>query len=82
MFVNNSLCSTLDHPGKPTISLALGQTVGKLVLNEDYYVMKRYIMSISHAMIMIHDLSHRINRTIEKDMVSILLAMNLLRDIL
>ena len=44
--------------------------------------MKRYIVRILHAMIMTHDLSHRINRTIYKDMVSILQAMNLLRDVL
>ena len=29
------MCSTLDHLGKPTVSLALGQAVGKRVLNED-----------------------------------------------
>ena len=30
---------TLDHPDKPNTLLALGQTVGKLVLNEDLVVM-------------------------------------------
>ena len=35
MSVNNSLSSTLDHLGKLAISLALGQVVGKLVLNEN-----------------------------------------------
>ena len=39
-------------------------------------------MSISHAIILTHDLLHRIKYTIHKDMVSILHAMNLLRDVL
>ena len=30
--------------------------------------MKRYIVSILHAMIMTHDLSHRIKHAIQKDM--------------
>ena len=32
---SNSPCSTLDHPGKPTDSLAFGQIVGKLGFNVD-----------------------------------------------
>ena len=44
--------------------------------------MKMYIMSISHAMIMTRDLSYRIKRIIQKDMVNILRVMNLLRKIL
>ena len=35
MFIKNYQCSTLDHLGKSTVSLALGQKVEKLVLNED-----------------------------------------------
>ena len=37
---NNFLCSTLDHSSKPTVSIALGQVVGKLVLNEDLCIVE------------------------------------------
>ena len=39
-------------------------------------------MSISHAMIMIRDVSLRMNHAIQKDIVNTLRAMNLLSDIL
>ena len=58
MFVNNSLCSTLDHPGKPVVSLALRKTCTQRGLM--HHAMKRHIVSILHAMIMIHDSSLRI----------------------
>ena len=35
MSINNSQCLIQYHPGKPTVSLALGHAVGKLVLNKD-----------------------------------------------
>ena len=31
----NSQCSILDHVGKPIVSLALEQAIGKLVFNEN-----------------------------------------------
>ena len=40
MSINNSQFSTLDHLGKPTVSLALEQAVGKLVLNDDLSIMR------------------------------------------
>ena len=43
--------------------------------------MKRDIVSISHALIMPYDLSHRF-RTIKKHMVNILSGVNLLSDVL
>ena len=51
MSEKNSMCSTLDHSSKPTVSLALGQVVRKLVFNEDLgiYAMPRHIVSISHG---------------------------------
>ena len=39
-------------------------------------------MSISHAMVMTHYISHKINRIIQKAIVRILRAMNMLRDVL
>ena len=44
--------------------------------------MKGYIVSILHAMIMTHDLPHRINHKIQKDIVGTLCSMNLLCDVL
>ena len=77
------MCSILNHPNKLTISRTLGQSVKKLVLRRlNYYVIKRYIESISHAMIMAHNLPHKINHIIHKDIVSILRGMNMLCDIL
>ena len=48
---NNFLCSPLDHLGKPIVSLALGQVVGKH--DEEVHC------EISHAMIIPHDPSPR-----------------------
>ena len=47
-----------------------------------YYAMKRYIVSILHAMIKNCDLSPKIKHAIQKDMVITLRAMNLLSDVL
>ena len=44
--------------------------------------MKRYIVSISHVMIMARTLSPRIKHAMQKDMVSTLRVMNLLSDVL
>ena len=83
MFGTNFLCSILDHLGNLLFAFTWVNNKKTCTQRElSYYTMKRYIVSISHAMIMTHDLSHRINRIIHKDMASILRAMNLLRDVL
>ena len=55
------MCLTLDHSGKPIILITLGQAVGKLAQRElSNYMIKRYIVNILHAMILINDSSCRI----------------------
>ena len=34
------MCSTLDHPNKPIVSLILGQAIGKLPQDKDLALMR------------------------------------------
>ena len=58
MSINNFQCSTLDHPDKLIVSLVLGQTVRKLVLNKDLSILRW--RGITQAAYMTHDSSLRI----------------------
>ena len=60
-------------PRKPIVLLTLGQTIEKLILNEDLvnYMMKRYIVSIQHAMTMTNDLPCRFRYQHEQQLYSL-----------
>ena len=45
-------------------------------------MIKRYIVSTSHVMIMTHDESLKMNHAIQKDMMSTVRAVNLLSEVL